>query len=475
MEVIVAIAIMIISFVAKAYPPFGRFAEQLLNQTWTNNLPDPHTLSQILMTRLITYDDYAKQMSKLGFDDNFAMHYSKLATQWLSGIDYVSAWRRELISEDELNTSLRALRYTDEDIELIKKVSEYFPTPSDLVRFAVREVYSPEIAQRFGLFEDLPEDFLKESYKAGLSEEQAKNYWASHWELPSAQMGFEMLHRRIIDEEDLKLLLRALDVMPFWREKLIQLSYNPLTRVDVRRMYSLGVLDRDDVYNAYLDEGYSPENAEKLTNFTILYENEEMTGMTRSTIIDAFKDGIITLVELQNYLAKLNYPSEVVEFYVNQAQYEKALLDIKAYADDLAEQFQAGILTLDELRSELHQLDIPASFIDTIINRVIRQKAKRVKPPSLNDAREFLRVGIINDTEFTSILRRLGYRDEDIQRYLMYESFSKDTTKKRYLNVNTYVRWVSQNIMTYDDFVKTLTEMGYTEEDITKLLREVSF
>ncbi|GAH93918.1 unnamed protein product, partial [marine sediment metagenome] len=41
-----------------------------------------------------------------------------------------------------------------------------------------------------------------------------------HWSLPSPSQGFEMLHRGVIDEAELNMLLRALDIMPFWREKL---------------------------------------------------------------------------------------------------------------------------------------------------------------------------------------------------------------------------------------------------------------
>ena len=83
--------------------------------------------------------------------------------------------------------------------------------------------------------------------------------------LPSIGQGFEMLHRRVIEDADLDLLLRALDVMPFWREKLKDISYNPLTRVDVRRMHRIGVLEEEGVFNAYLDVGYNEENAQLMT------------------------------------------------------------------------------------------------------------------------------------------------------------------------------------------------------------------
>ncbi|GAH79863.1 unnamed protein product, partial [marine sediment metagenome] len=72
--------------------------------------------------------------------------------------------------------------------------------------------------------------------KKGLSKEWSERYWAAHWNLPSPQQGFEMLHRGVINVSELNMLLRALDVMPFWRDKLTAIAFRRLTRVDIRRM-----------------------------------------------------------------------------------------------------------------------------------------------------------------------------------------------------------------------------------------------
>jgi len=136
---------------------------------------------------------------------------------------------------------------------------------------AVREAFTPEIAARFGQYQDLPPDFVEWVGKKGLSKEWAERYWAAHWSLPSPQQGFEMLHRGVINEGDLNMLMRALDIMPFWRDKLIQIAYRPLTRVDVRRMFALGVLDVSGVRKAYTDLGYNDYNADLMTDFTIKY------------------------------------------------------------------------------------------------------------------------------------------------------------------------------------------------------------
>jgi hypothetical protein len=136
---------------------------------------------------------------------------------------------------------------------------------------AVREAFTPAIAARFGQYEDLPPDFVEWVGKKGLSKEWASRYWAAHWSLPSPQQGFEMLHRGVIGIDDVNMLMRALDIMPFWRDKLIQIAYRPLSRVDVRRMFALGVLNVSGVRRAYTDIGYNDYNADLMTQFTIKY------------------------------------------------------------------------------------------------------------------------------------------------------------------------------------------------------------
>jgi len=241
--------------------PAGRMAEYAQNRIDPNLIPDIFSLVDMYNKNIISEDDYFDNAQRLGYRQFWAHELIATSKQLLTAGDYIHSWRRGIIDENTLDLKLQNLKIYEHDREILKKVSLFFPTPSDLVQFAVREVYTPDIVEKFGQKEDLPDKFLEEAEKAGMSKEQATNYWAAHWELPSVLQGFEMLHRRVIDRQELSQLLRAKDVMPFWRDKLTAISYNPLTRVDVRRMYSVGVLDRKEVYNSYLDIGYNEKNA----------------------------------------------------------------------------------------------------------------------------------------------------------------------------------------------------------------------
>jgi hypothetical protein len=209
------------------------------------------------------------EAAKLGLSETDARRY--WAAHWnLPSYDQAAQmlFRGEL-SQAQFDGLLRALDYAPTWRNKLKTIARAIPTVSDFIRFAVREVYSPDVRARFGQDDDYPEEFTAKAALHGLSEEDARAYWAAHWELPSTEQGFRMLHRDIITKGDLELLLRAKDVMPFWRGKLEQIAYLVPGRVDLRRMYAAGVIDRKRVKRGYLDIGYREADAEALTDFAV--------------------------------------------------------------------------------------------------------------------------------------------------------------------------------------------------------------
>ena len=214
---------------------------------------------------------------------------------------------------------------------LYKELAYQIPPVADIITMAVREAFTPEIASRFGQYEGLPTQYVEWVQKKGLSREWAERYWAAHWSLPSPSQGFEMLHRGIITREDLMLLLRALDIMPFWRDKLVEMAYTPLTRVDVRRMYNLGVLNENEVRQAYKDIGYNDINANRLTQFTVKLLEQATTRAeeqaekakigkvqtwTSSQTLSFLKKGLITQNRARDEFYMLGYNTEHVNVYL---------------------------------------------------------------------------------------------------------------------------------------------------------------
>ncbi|GAJ17407.1 unnamed protein product, partial [marine sediment metagenome] len=179
-------------------------------------------------------------------------------------------------------------------------------------------------------YQDFPEDLEKYAGQKGLSEEWAKRYWAAHWALPSPQQGFEMLHRGVINEDELNMLLRAQDVMPFWRDKLVAIAYRRLTRVDVRRMYREGVLTEGEVYEAYLEHGYNPENARRMSEFTIKQTLSSLSKFTSADITKAYSNGMISAGEARILLQSIGIRPDDANYIIGTAEYKR----LWAFTDD---------------------------------------------------------------------------------------------------------------------------------------------
>ncbi len=97
-----------------------------------------------------------------------------------------------------LDDDLRKVGIHPDYYDLYHTLAEPIPPIADLITMAVREAFSPDVAIRFGQYEDFPEPFADYARQKGMTEEWAKRYWAAHWNLPSPQQGFAMLHRGVI-------------------------------------------------------------------------------------------------------------------------------------------------------------------------------------------------------------------------------------------------------------------------------------
>ena len=314
--------------------------------------------------------------------------------------------------------------YRDEDIAIMYEATQYIPPVQDLIRMAVREVFTPEIAEKYGLFEDFPEDFKRQAARLGMSEEWARNYWAAHWELPSVTEGFEMLHRGIITYEELETLLRSLDYMPFWRDKLIKMSYEPYTRVDVRRMYEMGVLTRDEVKRAYLDLGYDDEKAEKLTVWTekeysqaAKYKTQTTRDLSQATLLSAYSKGILSRDDTIKYLVGLGYDTSEANLLVDMKDLDVYTKERDALIERLTKQYQAGAIDRLGIRDALAKFGMNSPSIEAYEDKIVSDTIVGTRIPSVSDLQKMLKKKLIALDEFIDAVMKNGYSRQWAERF----------------------------------------------------------
>jgi len=178
-------------------------------------------------------DDY---MKKMGFNEEVRTMIKLVRWILLNPDQIKQLYLRGKITKLEKNTMLKALGLREEDLDKLEELYYFIPSPTDLVRMAVREAFYPDYIAKYNLLAEYPPEFEMWAKKQGMSPEWSKKFWVSHWVLPSIMQGYEMLHRGVISKTDLDSLFKAVDIAPYWREKLLAISYSPYTRLDIRRM-----------------------------------------------------------------------------------------------------------------------------------------------------------------------------------------------------------------------------------------------
>jgi len=378
----------------------------------------PGELAQAVIRKTIDYDDYYELMSMQGFSAKQAKQILSLYQSLLGVGECRELLLRGEISEEEHDNRLQKLGFQQDDINLIKKLYYYIPSPSDLVRMAVREAWNEEVVKHFGYDEDFPEEFAEWAEKQGMSREWAKRYWRAHWDLPSPTMGYEMLHRGIITEEELDMLLKTADYPRFWREKLMKLSYSPYTRVDVRRMYQMGILTKEDVFKSYKDLGYDDEHARNLTEFTVAGASTSERDLTKSEILKGYRYKILDQEETKEALMKMGYDEEEAEYYITLEDYNEE----KERKEDIIKrtktEFTKGIIDRNEVYKRLGEINLQSKEIDYYLSIWDTSRQAKPKQPSLADLKSFFKARVIDENTFREELSNLGYSDKYINWYV---------------------------------------------------------
>jgi len=106
--------------------------------------------------------------------------------------------RRKLIPDDQFYDGMRRLGYSQENADKIYDSTMYYPSPTDLVTWQAREVFEPDSIRKYGLDAEFERIRKEPFYKAGLDDEQIRNYWRAHWMHPAWVQVATFLHRRLM-------------------------------------------------------------------------------------------------------------------------------------------------------------------------------------------------------------------------------------------------------------------------------------
>lgn len=426
-----------------------------------------------------------------GLDDAHIDKLKDLAVNLLSPGDYVSAWLRKAIPDNVLDETLLKLQYTPADIKIIKELSQVIPGVSDLVHMAVKEAFTPDVVKRFGYDVDIPIEAREWAKKIGLSEEWFNRFWYAHWETISPGQAAEMLHRlrpgrtsNPFTADDMRTVLKVADYPAFFRDRFIEISYNPYTRVDIRRMYKLGILNEDEVYQAYLDDGYDEVHAKNLATFTIKYETgsdsdkiDEYRSLTVGQIKDAMLKNIIDRSHAAESLKELKYSDDEIETILKTWEFGKVVdtkdpieskyagymltSTIKAYA--------SRMMSSDEAHSTLQDLN----YNDDEINIMLQYADFEYQMSILSDVLKTIGDAYTSRAiDMQTVVGLLGrYNITGAQQTALLDEWELTRNlRSRRLTEAQYRTALQRGIINQDGYQDAMKGLGYTDTDISILV-----
>ncbi len=377
-----------------------------------------------------------------GFDEVDREVLEKVTKIRLDPDTWIKALFRKYEDFAKIADDLKHQGWDDDRIAALKFTSLFMPSAIDIVSWYAKEVYEPDMVERYGLASELP-DYEKTDFpKIGVDSTQARNYWMAHWEHASYMQIREMVHRGVLslgkempeppttkegwaarDAEGVKAAYdwyRLVEIPPFWRARLTEMMFEVPTRVDVRRFWDMRTIDEERLRSIYHSRGYHGKDLDDYVLWTKVY---------------------------------VAFP-------------------------DLLARFKNGWISLDEVKSELTALGMPAARVD----EMIETKIKKAEPERLANERDLTKSDIykgikadrITRAEGLDLLMDLGF-DEDEADVLLDTNVPEDITDKvvaqRELTKADILKGLKTKVLTRDQARERLMGLRYSPADADFLLK----
>ncbi len=434
-------------------------AFQLINMHWRGS---------------ITADKLRESLRWQGLHPDNQDQLMEVARPRLDISSWIIALRRGYENWDEVKDDLKHQGWDDNRIKALEFVTLFYPSPQDLVNWQAKEVFEPEMVSRYGLDDELEKIDKEPFYKAGMTDEQIRNFWRAHWEHASWIQVVEMLRRAQLTEDEVRDWFRLVEIPPFWRDKLIAISWAVPTRVDVRRWWDMRTIDEARLREVYTAQGYHDKDLEDYVLWTKVY-------VAFPDLIARWRNGWLTLEEVKAELAGYGMPAdrvdEMLETKMKAVAPERTAGERDLTKSDIYKGIKADRLT----RAEGIELLIDLGFdedeadvlLDTNVPEDTTDKVVAQRELSKTDIRSGLKAGELTEPEVIERLQLLRYTLADSQ--LLLRIFLSTITPPaegtdRQLAKADITLGVKNGILSPEDGYMKLQEIGFSPTDSQYLL-----
>lgn len=396
----------------------------------------------------------------------------------------VEGKRRGFVTDDNWHKYLVDERLDNDGQVLVTKLLQSIPGPSDLTRIADKRVWGLKTDLKYGQYAELPEEYVIQMSKWGYDRQFIEWLWASHWQLPSPNQIFEMAHRGLIDQHDIETFLGLTDWLPFFRDKLFQITYNVFTRVDVRRLYKEGLLTDTELHEQHKKMGYTDADAYKLDAYvreTNLPEDEtENTALIKrvvKAIENGYTSGKLQPEEAIQMLTQMGETENHARQIIGILEFENEIKNIQPIQLDLRgnvrtivlNAYKKGNISRLDAHDYLESIGLPNQDIDLHLNLIELERTVQLKSMAQDTAQKLFAQYSIDTAEFYSRLGSLGFAADEMALIYQEALLMRDNRTKK-LTVAQVTKLFKNGIIGIEQYADELRGIGYTDKDVLYII-----
>lgn len=429
------------------------------------------------------------------------------------------ARRRKMIDRESYESGMRQLGFIDPGVsDLLFRLTEQVPTMSDIIRFMVRDADDQAVVKKFNLdegFESKYADQLRQwSESQGITEDQARYSWRSHWRLPSPTALFTFYHRlRNKPEfgapgqllEEIKQAMIQDDMLPRWIPHYLEVSFRPMRLVDIRRSFQIGTLNENELVSAYQDLGYSDPTAERMVKFTKRLRDRAVINerpvklwlrlsLKRDQAVaqlkaDGIPDDVIerALASAEPDFIKSPYAKAFSRGDINANELREALtgygvsgpaitdiiglLSLQLRDHVILDDYKVGIVERGNAKAAM-QID---GMMGSTAERLLKQVDQAVNVDFVKHCqngikRRFL-MGELDGQEAIAELTKIGTINERAVKMVNWWGCEMKAGEKQ-VSAAKLCEWLARGAITATDFLSRLKRIGYSDADSALMVED---
>lgn len=382
--------------------------------------------------------------------------------------ELIDLYRRGNLTRDQLHVRTRQMGAINQEyVNELLALSEWIPSAPDIMRFVKRDVFDENAVALGGLDTDFETSFygrggrenpspaVKWARAHGLTDEVFKYDYRASWEFPSNTAVYEMLHRLradrgevkqwearrraadvqgvnlkewdalnprppVVTEADARAVFKVNDVAPAWVERLIAISYHPMTRTDALAAYHADAMDATELIDRLRDTGLDEPTAERVVEIQRITKARRAANIsgvwTIRKVAKAYKDGALLAFDADAMLQPL-IPDAQQRFDLLRGVDAEIDADTRrARIKRIRREHLTGARPDAQIEAQLLGMRIPQLRIDSMMAQWQDDRTGRLKEPAAKMVVDWLKAGVVTAEVAHERLMRIGYMREDADR-----------------------------------------------------------